>query len=74
MDCPSMCALQVVIAQERMSNNDVYCFKKRQPHKFLWVCETRSHVEKGMKSSSTMYLQVSPPFPSTTLSTIHSQT
>lgn len=50
--------VQVVIAQERMSNNDVYCFKKRQPHKFQWVCETRSSIERGMKSSSTMYLQV----------------
>lgn len=53
--------VQVVIAQERMSNNDVYCFKKRQPHKFQWVCETRSSIERGMKSSSTMYLQVGPP-------------
>jgi hypothetical protein len=32
---------QVMIAQERMSNNHVYVFKKQQPSKFEWVCETR---------------------------------
>ena len=34
---------KVIIAQERMSNNDVYCFRRKQPHKYSWVCETRSH-------------------------------
>ena len=24
---------KVVVAQERMSNNHVYCFRKKQPHK-----------------------------------------
>lgn len=32
---------KVIIAQERMSNNHVYVFKKQQPHKYEWVCETR---------------------------------
>lgn len=49
---------KVLIAQERMSNNHVYCFKKKQPSKFTWVCETRSHVEHGARPTSTMYVQM----------------
>lgn len=49
---------KVIIAQERMSNNHVYVFKKQQPHKFEWVCETRSHVSTGSRPTSTMYLQM----------------
>jgi len=32
---------KVIIAQERLSNNHVYVFKKQQPDKFEWICETR---------------------------------
>lgn len=46
---------KVVIAQERLSNNHVYCFKKKQPSKLSWVCETRSHATSA-KPTSTMYL------------------
>ena len=49
---------KVIIAQERMSNNHVYVFKKQQPHKFEWVCETRSHISTGARPTSTMYLQM----------------
>mmetsp|Transcript_12 Transcript_12/g.18 ORF Transcript_12/g.18 Transcript_12/m.18 type:complete len:416 (+) Transcript_12:30-1277(+) len=49
---------KVLIAQERMSNNHVYCFRKKQPGKFLWVCETRSHPEGGTRPTSTMYLHM----------------
>ena len=49
---------KVIIAQERMSNNHVYVFKKQQPHKFEWVCETRSHIITGARPTSTMYLQM----------------
>jgi hypothetical protein len=44
---------KVLIAQERMSNNHVYCFKKKQPSKYQWVCETRSHIERGEYHSTT---------------------
>jgi DNA-directed RNA polymerase II subunit RPB2 len=47
---------KVMIAQERMSNNHVYVFKKQQPSKYEWVCETRSHVPQGARPTSTMYL------------------
>mmetsp|Transcript_18211 Transcript_18211/g.18269 ORF Transcript_18211/g.18269 Transcript_18211/m.18269 type:complete len:1196 (+) Transcript_18211:62-3649(+) len=49
---------KVIIAQERMSNNHVYVFKKQQPSKYEWVCETRSHVSTGARPTSTMYLQM----------------
>lgn len=49
---------KVIIAQERMSNNHVYVFKKQQPAKYEWVCETRSHVATGARPTSTMYLQM----------------
>lgn len=49
---------KVIIAQERMSNNHVYVFKKQQPSKYEWVCETRSHISTGARPTSTMYLQM----------------
>jgi len=50
---------KVIIAQERLSNNHVYVFRKVQPHKFEWVCETRSHITTGARPTSTMCLQMS---------------
>lgn len=52
---------KVIIAQERMSNNDVYCFRRKQPHKYSWVCETRSNQVRGSRATSTMYLQIYAP-------------
>lgn len=49
---------KVIIAQERLSNNHVYAFKKKQPSKFSWVIETRSQVEKSTRPVSTMYIQM----------------
>jgi DNA-directed RNA polymerase II subunit RPB2 len=49
---------KVVVAQERMSNNHVYCFRKKQPHKYSWVVECRSHVEHGARPTSTIYMQM----------------
>uniref|UniRef100_M4BF07 DNA-directed RNA polymerase subunit beta n=1 Tax=Hyaloperonospora arabidopsidis (strain Emoy2) TaxID=559515 RepID=M4BF07_HYAAE len=49
---------KVLIAQERMSNNHVYCFRKNGASKYSWVCETRSHVEHGVRPTSTMYVQM----------------
>lgn len=45
-----------MIAMERMANNNVYVFKKRQPSKFSVVAEVRSHVEKAAKPPSAMYV------------------
>lgn len=49
---------KVIIAQERLCNNHVYVFKKQQPHKFEWICETRSHITTGARPTSTMQLQM----------------
>jgi RNA polymerase Rpb2, domain 2/RNA polymerase beta subunit len=49
---------KVMIAQERLSNNHVYAFQKKQPSKFSWVIETRSQVEGSSRPVSTLYLQM----------------
>uniref|UniRef100_A0A7S3JNU3 DNA-directed RNA polymerase subunit beta n=1 Tax=Aureoumbra lagunensis TaxID=44058 RepID=A0A7S3JNU3_9STRA len=49
---------KVVVAQERMSSNYVYCFRKKQPHKYSWVVECRSHVEQGVRPIATTYMQM----------------
>lgn len=49
---------KVIIAQERLSNNHVYAFKKKQPSKFSWVIETRSQVENSTRPTSTLYIQM----------------
>ena len=49
---------KVIIAQERLSNNHVYVFKKQQPDKFEWICETRSHIARGARPTSTMQMQM----------------
>jgi DNA-directed RNA polymerase II subunit RPB2 len=36
---------KVIVAQERMANNFVYVFQKKQPSKFSWVAEIRSQVD-----------------------------
>lgn len=36
---------KVLVAQERMANNFVYVFQKKQPSKFSWVAEIRSQRE-----------------------------
>lgn len=49
---------KVIVAQERISNNHVYVFRKKQPSKYEWVCETRSHISTGARPTSTMYFQM----------------
>merc|ERR1719158_2752323 len=40
---------KVLIAQERMANNAVYVFKKRQPSPLAVTAEIRSVVEQGSR-------------------------
>ncbi|CAM9537504.1 unnamed protein product, partial [Ectocarpus sp. 13 AM-2016] len=49
---------KVLIANERMSTNHVYCFKKRQPSKFTWTSEIRSFVDNSGRPPSSMFLQM----------------
>ncbi|GKD03501.1 RNA polymerase II second largest subunit, partial [Tanacetum coccineum] len=45
---------KVLIAQEKMSTNHVYVFKKRQPNKYAYVGEVRSMAESQNRPPSTM--------------------
>ncbi|XP_009108527.2 DNA-directed RNA polymerase II subunit 2 [Brassica rapa] len=49
---------KVLIAQEKMSSNHVYVFKKRQPNKYLYVAEVRSMAEDQNKPPSTMFVRM----------------
>ncbi|KAF5177382.1 Dna-directed rna polymerase subunit beta, partial [Thalictrum thalictroides] len=43
---------KVLIAQEKMSTNHVYVFKKRQPNKYAYVAEVRSMAESQNRPPS----------------------
>ncbi|SBS82274.1 DNA-directed RNA polymerase II 135 kDa polypeptide [Plasmodium malariae] len=43
---------KVLVAQERMANNFIYVFKKKQPSKFGWIAEIRSQMEKSQATSA----------------------
>lgn len=43
---------KVLIALERMANNFVYAFAKKQPSKYTWVCEIRSAIFEGSAGNS----------------------
>lgn len=50
---------KVLIAQEKMNNNQVYVFKKRGPGKFSHVAEIRCIKENDIKSTSTFVAHLS---------------
>ncbi|XP_051125161.1 DNA-directed RNA polymerase II subunit RPB2-like [Andrographis paniculata] len=49
---------KVLIAQEKMSTNHVYVFKKRQPNKYAYVAEVRSIGEFQNKAPSGMFVRM----------------
>eukprot|EP01104_Vermistella_antarctica_P008801 TRINITY_DN2233_c0_g2_i1.p1 TRINITY_DN2233_c0_g2~~TRINITY_DN2233_c0_g2_i1.p1 ORF type:complete len:1180 (+),score=351.20 TRINITY_DN2233_c0_g2_i1:251-3790(+) len=49
---------KVLIAQERMSGNHVYVFKKQQPSKYLYVSEIRSVMDTGSRPASTLFVKM----------------
>jgi DNA-directed RNA polymerase II subunit RPB2 len=49
---------KVLIAQEKMSHNHVYVFKKMAPSKYAYVAEIRSCLETGSRPTSTMYVKM----------------
>ncbi|CAN4084059.1 unnamed protein product [Withania somnifera] len=49
---------KVLIAQEKMSTNHVYVFKKRQPNKYAFVAEVRSMAESQSRPPSTMFVRM----------------
>ena len=49
---------KVLIAQERMANNNVYVFKKRQPNIHSVTAEVRSVVEHGSRTPSQIMVKM----------------
>ncbi|KAK9089276.1 hypothetical protein Scep_028358 [Stephania cephalantha] len=49
---------KVLIAQEKMSTNHVYVFKKRQPNKYAYVAEVRSMAENQNRPPSSMFVRM----------------
>ncbi|KAF3794981.1 DNA-directed RNA polymerase II subunit [Nymphaea thermarum] len=49
---------KVLIAQEKMSTNHVYVFKKRQPNKYAYVAEVRSMAESQNRPPSSMFVRM----------------
>jgi DNA-directed RNA polymerase II subunit RPB2 len=49
---------KVLIAQEKMSPNHVYVFKKKQPSKYSYVGEIRSLPESGARAASTCMVRL----------------
>lgn len=49
---------KVLIAQEKMSHNHVYVFKKSAGSKYSHVAEIRSCLETGSRPTSTMYVKL----------------
>nr|GEV23925.1 DNA-directed RNA polymerase II subunit RPB2 [Tanacetum cinerariifolium] len=49
---------KVLIAQEKMSTNHVYVFKKRQPNKYAYVGEVRSMTESQNRPPSMMVVRI----------------
>ncbi|GAY34500.1 hypothetical protein CUMW_011810 [Citrus unshiu] len=49
---------KVLIAQEKMSTNHVYVFKKREPNKYAYVAVVRSMVESQNRPPNTMFVRM----------------
>eukprot|EP00397_Hematodinium_sp_SG-2012_P003423 GEMP01003431.1.p1 GENE.GEMP01003431.1~~GEMP01003431.1.p1 ORF type:complete len:1162 (+),score=229.91 GEMP01003431.1:352-3837(+) len=43
---------KVLIAMERMANDFVYAFQKKQPSKYTWIAEVRSSLQEGGAANS----------------------
>ena len=49
---------KVLIAQERMANNHVYVFEKKQPSKYSYQAEVRSVVEQSSRTPSSLVVRM----------------
>jgi DNA-directed RNA polymerase II subunit RPB2 len=49
---------KVIVAQERMGNNQVNVFNKKPPSKYSWVAEIRSQAEKSNKPPQLFTIQI----------------
>jgi DNA-directed RNA polymerase II subunit RPB2 len=49
---------KVIVAQERLNNNTVYCFKKKPREKFTWTCDIRSAVPGNTRPPQAVLLEM----------------
>lgn len=49
---------KVIVAQERMGNNQVNVFKKKPPSKYSWLAEIRSQAENSNKPPQLFTMQI----------------
>ena len=49
---------KVIVAQERMTSNFVFVFKKKQPSKFSWVAEIRSQMDKSNDKPNVFHVKL----------------
>eukprot|EP01017_Pseudomicrothorax_dubius_P010355 TRINITY_DN13687_c0_g1_i1.p1 TRINITY_DN13687_c0_g1~~TRINITY_DN13687_c0_g1_i1.p1 ORF type:complete len:252 (+),score=69.51 TRINITY_DN13687_c0_g1_i1:114-869(+) len=53
---------KIIVAQEKMTNNFVYVFRKKQPSKYSWVAEIRSYPEGTHQSPITFRVMLAPTY------------
>lgn len=49
---------KVIVAQERMTSNFVFVFKKKQPSKYSWVAEIRSQMERSNDKPNVFHVKL----------------
>lgn len=49
---------KVIVAQERMANNQVNVFQKKPPSKYQWVAEIRSQAETSNRPPQLFSMQI----------------
>ena len=49
---------KVIVAQERMANNFVYVFKKKEPSKFSWYAEIRSNMDSSNRPPNPFSIKI----------------
>lgn len=50
---------KVIVAQERMANNFVYVFKKKEPSAYSWIAEIRSNLDSSNRPPSQFTVKIS---------------
>jgi DNA-directed RNA polymerase II subunit RPB2 len=50
---------KVIVAQERMANNFVYVFKKKEPNSVAWQAEIRSNLDSSNRPPSQFSVKIS---------------
>ena len=49
---------KVIVAQERMANNFIYVFKKKEPSKYSWYAEIRSNMDSSNRPPNPFSIKI----------------